>query len=76
LFDLEKDPGEQKELDGRNNPIAMRYCRTMLGQFLGAGDRGDWLNPNPKFRSVPLDQVATDIDAKTRENLKALGYAN
>jgi hypothetical protein len=47
-----------------------------LGQFLGARDRGDWLNADPRGRSVELKEEDTDIDEATRAGLKALGYAN
>jgi arylsulfatase A-like enzyme len=76
LFDLERDPKEQTELNIDEYPIAMRYCRVLLGQFLGARDRGDWLNADPRGRSVELKEEDTDIDEATRAGLKALGYAN
>lgn len=76
LFDLEKDPLEQTELPIDKNPIAMRYCRTMLGQFLGARDRHNWLTADSSKQSVELQQEAADMDPKTKAGLKALGYAN
>jgi len=76
LFDLEKDPGERRELKRRNHPIAMRYLRILLGQFVGARDRGHWLHANPAGESVKLGEEDTEIDEKTRQGLKALGYAN
>jgi hypothetical protein len=48
----------------------------MLGQFLGAKDRRNWLSAEQKEPAVELKQEATEIDEKTREELKALGYAN
>jgi len=76
FFDLEKDPGEQSELKLHRHPIALRYCRTMLGQFLGAEDFGDWLAAEQQRGGAPLVGEDTEIDEKTREGLKALGYAN
>jgi choline-sulfatase len=76
LFDLEADPREQVELDIQAHPVAMRYCRILLGQFLGARDRGDWLNADPPQRSVELKGEDTEVDEVTRAGLKALGYAN
>jgi choline-sulfatase len=76
LFDLKTDPNEQKELDFAAHPIAMRYCRIMLGQFLGAKDRKNWLSADQKAPALELKQEATDIDEKTAKELKALGYAN
>ncbi|MDD9946187.1 MAG: sulfatase [Myxococcales bacterium] len=75
LFDLAKDPGEQTELDYRKYPVAMRYCRTMLGQFLGADSKGNWLAAGGGTREA-LKAEDTDIDSETRDQLKALGYAN
>jgi hypothetical protein len=48
----------------------------MLGQFLGARDRGDWLTAVPKGKSVELKAEVADIDETTKAGLKALGYAN
>jgi arylsulfatase A-like enzyme len=76
LFDLKTDPNEQKELDMAAHPIAMRYCRIMLGQFLGAKDRKNWLSADQKAPAVELKQEATELDEKTKKELKALGYAN
>lgn len=76
FFDLKTDPNEQKELDLASHPIALRYCRIMLGQFLGAKDRKNWLSAEQKAPSVELKQEATDMDEKTKKELKALGYAN
>jgi choline-sulfatase len=76
FFDLETDPGEKRELDARSHPIARRYCRMLLGQFLGAKDRGDWLSADPPRSSQRFGTQNAAIDEKTREGLKALGYAN
>jgi arylsulfatase A-like enzyme len=76
LFDLKSDPRELEELDQKAHPIAMRYCRILLGQFLGARDRGDWLSAAPKRKSVDLKSEAADMDDATKAGLKALGYAN
>ena len=43
MFDLESDPLERNAIDGASFPIGRRYARILLGQFLGATDRGDWL---------------------------------
>jgi arylsulfatase A-like enzyme len=76
FFDLETDPGEKRELDAQAKPIARRYCRILLGQFLGARDLGDWLSAEPARSSAKLGNENTQIDDKTRQGLKALGYAN
>lgn len=75
LFDLERDPEELTELDLGEHPVAMRYCRILLGQFLGALDRGDWLNADPPGRSVELKGDEAVIDDATAAGLRALGYA-
>jgi hypothetical protein len=76
FFDLESDPGEKVELDLASHPIALRYCRILLGQFMGARDRGDWMSAAPKGKSVDLKSEGVDMDEKTKAGLKALGYAN
>jgi arylsulfatase A-like enzyme len=75
FFDLGSDPRELTELDLAAYPIAVRYCRVLLGQFLGAIDRGDWLNANPVGRSVELKGDDAVIDEATAAGLRALGYA-
>jgi len=75
LFDLETDPGELKELRIEDHPIAMRYCRVLLGQFLGATDRRNWLSAE-QGQSVNLAGEAAEMDEATKAGLKAIGYAN
>jgi arylsulfatase A-like enzyme len=75
IFDLKSDPGERKELDGRANPIAQRYLRTLHGQFLGAQDRGKWLaattdGPGEKR----LRQEKQEMTPELCRQLVALGY--
>jgi hypothetical protein len=43
FFDLRTDPNEKRELPAGAHPIARRYCRILLGQFLGATDLGYYL---------------------------------
>jgi arylsulfatase A-like enzyme len=76
LFDLSSDPHERAEADRKLHGVALRYCRILLGQFLGARDRGDWLNPDPPGRSVALHGDVADLDEATRGGLRSLGYAN
>jgi choline-sulfatase len=76
LFDLQADPGENQALDAAAHPIAMRYCRVLLGQFLGARNLGDWLSSEQRPPARRFNQENTQIDEKTRQGLKALGYAN
>jgi arylsulfatase A-like enzyme len=74
MFDLETDPRERNELDGGEaNPIALRYLRILLGQFLGAGDRGNWLSADGRRANV-LPQQDSHIDAEMCRQLQALGY--
>lgn len=75
LFDLESDPGELTELKIERHPIAMRYCRVILGQFLGATDRRNWLSAD-QGRSINLAGETTEMDEATKAGLKAIGYAN
>jgi len=76
LFDLVSDPHEHTELDVKAHAIALRYCRILLGTFLGARDRGDWSNPDPPGRSVVLKGELAEVDDITRGGLRAIGYAN
>jgi len=76
LFDLETDPGEERELDRHDHPIAMRYCRVMLGQFLGSTNRQRWLEAEQGAAAVELETENAEMDDTIREQLKALGYAN
>jgi arylsulfatase A-like enzyme len=77
FFDLQADPGEKDELSAQGHTIARRYCRILLGQFLGARNLRDWLSADqPKAATQRFKQEASEIDEKTRKELKALGYAN
>jgi arylsulfatase A-like enzyme len=74
LFDLATDPTEQKELERSKHPIAARYTTLMLGQFLGARDRRNWLGAG-QGQGVKLERENAAIDDTLREQLKAIGYA-
>jgi arylsulfatase A-like enzyme len=74
MFDLEKDPEEQKELDRAKYPIASRYTTMLLGQFLGATDRRSWLS-GAQGAGAKLERENAAIDDTLREQLKGLGYA-
>ena len=76
FFDLKTDPGEKVELDLQSHPIALRYCRILIGQFMGARDRGDWLSAVQKGKSPDFKGEGVDMDEHTKAGLKALGYAN
>lgn len=72
LFDLNNDPNERTELDGRRNPIAMRYLRILSGQQLGARNRTRWLEGS-------ADAVEEHIQQETMteelcRQLVSLGY--
>ncbi len=75
IFDLKSDPWEKNELDGRTNPIAQRYLRTLHGQFLGAQDRGKWLTASTG--ASPQKRLSGEEQQMTPElcrQLVALGY--
>jgi arylsulfatase A-like enzyme len=74
LFDLETDPKEQRDLPLTARPIAARYLRILLGQFLGARDRRAWFRAE-QGPGVALPQENTAIDDTLRQQLGALGYA-
>ena len=72
LFDLANDPNERNELDGRRNPIAMRYLRIMSGQFLGARNRTRWLEGTADaVREHVREETMTE---ELCRQLVALGY--
>ncbi|MFK7987860.1 MAG: sulfatase [Sandaracinaceae bacterium] len=74
LFNLRTDPGEQDQIDtGRRHAIALRYLRGLMGQHLGAADRGDWLNAGGGDARV-LPQAESQIDAELCAQLRQLGY--
>jgi len=78
IFDLGNDYWEQTELDGRENPIAQRYLRTLHGQFLGASDRGRWLASDPgasgSAKKPGLKQEKQQMTPELCKQLVALGY--
>ncbi len=78
MFDLAQDPGEQDQLDGAEaDPIALRYCRILLGQFLGADDRGAWLAPDGEGSAGTLLPASDSvIDPQLCEQLQMLGYVD
>jgi arylsulfatase A-like enzyme len=75
LYDLEEDPGETREVDRATRPIAMRFLRIMLGQFLGASNRQRWLDAD-QGRGLLLEGENAQMDDTIRSQLQALGYAN
>jgi arylsulfatase A-like enzyme len=75
FFDLQNDPAEQNPLEPSDHPIAFRYGRVMLGQFLGASDRANWLDAN-QGKGTDLTADEAHIDEETEDQLRALGYAN
>lgn len=75
MFDLAADPGENTQLDATAFPIGRRYARTLLGQFLGATDRGDWLSAEQKG-GTQLRRENAEMDDTIRDQLRALGYAH
>jgi arylsulfatase A-like enzyme len=75
MFDLENDPFERNEIDASTFPIGQRYARILLGQFLGATDRGDWLSAEQRG-GTQLQRENAPMDDTIREQLRALGYAH
>jgi arylsulfatase A-like enzyme len=77
VFDLQNDYWEKNELDGSRHPIALRYLRTLHGQFLGANDRGRWLagSTGPAVAGKPgLQQEKQEMTPELCQQLVALGY--
>jgi arylsulfatase A-like enzyme len=75
FFDLRRDPDERQQIDdGAASPIALRYLRGLLGQHLGASDRGDWLHAGTDGQSRILPQAESVIDRELCLQLRAIGY--
>jgi arylsulfatase A-like enzyme len=75
MFDLVADPMEKKQLAASAFPIGRRYSRMLLGQFLGASNRGDWLSAEQKG-GTQLQRENAEMDDTIRDQLRALGYAH
>jgi choline-sulfatase len=75
MFDLVADPLEKVELDVSAFPVGRRYSRMLLGQFLGATSRGDWLSAEQKG-GTQLQRENAEMDDTIRDQLRALGYAH
>ena len=75
MFDLSADPKEKMPLDASAFPIGRRYSRMLLGQFLGATNRGDWLSAEQKG-GTQLQREDAEMDDTIRDQLRALGYAH
>ncbi len=75
MFDIEADPRERTQLDMSARPIAARYCRILLGQFLRATNRAQWLEA-VQGRGAQVDSAASELDDTTREQLRQIGYMN
>ncbi|MEM9073264.1 MAG: sulfatase [Myxococcota bacterium] len=75
MFDLEADPGERNQLSPADFPIAGRYLRTLQGQFLGAGNRAQWLDAE-QARGPSLRAGEVQMDDELQQQLRELGYLN
>ncbi len=75
MFDLEADPRETTQLESTASPIGWRYSRMLLGQFLGATDRANWLSADQKGGTT-LQAEDANIDETLKGQLRALGYAH
>ncbi|MEM9193211.1 MAG: sulfatase [Myxococcota bacterium] len=77
MFDLETDPGEERQLDRTNaNPVALRYLRILLGEFLGAEDRRLWWLRGDGGANRVLPQEDSQIDAELCRQLLQLQYVD
>jgi len=75
MYDLLGDPLEKTPLEPSAFPVGRRYARMLLGQFLGATDRGDWLSSEQKG-GTQLRRENAEMDDTIRDQLRALGYAH
>jgi arylsulfatase A-like enzyme len=76
MFDLERDPGEQRELSMSAHPIAARYLRVLIGQYLGASHRGRWLEAEQGPGLHLGSEASQPLDPETCAQLRALGYVD
>lgn len=74
FYDLVQDPGEHDDLDTNHDLVAERYCRIMIGQFLGSTDRRHWLDAK-QGPGIQLRAENATMDQTTKDQLEALGYA-
>ena len=82
FFDLGADPWEKNEMKGQKQPIAMRYLRVLLGQYLGVPNRGDWRSPQTvgkhrrrqAAKRAPLKKEKQKMTPELCRQLVALGY--
>jgi hypothetical protein len=75
MFDLQDDPHETHEVtDMTRWPVAERYLRILLGQYLGAIDRGHWWSATQHAAGLAGAGGTAVIDEVTRQQLCALGY--
>lgn len=76
MFDLGTDPGERNEItDLTRHPIAARFLRIHLGQYLGSRDRGHWWQATQR-EGAQIQTEQAEMDDTIRAQLRALGYAN
>jgi arylsulfatase A-like enzyme len=76
MFDLQEDPHERNEVtDMTHWPIAERYLRILLGQYLGALDRGHWWSATQVAPRALGGGGDIQMDRETCMQLVALGYA-
>lgn len=75
MFDLKNDPWEMKQLTGEEAPVAARFSRIMLGQFLAAKDRKNFTSAS-QTNDASLEAGEVKMDDDLRKQLEALGYMN
>ncbi|HJL15738.1 MAG TPA: sulfatase [Sandaracinaceae bacterium LLY-WYZ-13_1] len=75
MFDLRQDPGEEHAREVAEFPVAGRYMRILLGQYLGSENRGQWQRAR-QDEVQALEAEDAEMDETIRAQLRALGYAN
>ena len=75
MFDLQQDPRERQQLPAGSSPVAQRFCRVMLSQFLGSTERGNWTGSQQR-RGTELRGGDAVMDDEIQGQLRALGYAH
>ena len=71
LYDLERDPREQRNLAGKR-PIALRAAQVYMGEALAVRNKAQRLQGISAPRKI--QRVEAQMDEATRKELEALGY--
>ncbi len=77
LYDIEKDPTEQKNLI-KSHMIGRAYTRSLFGAFMGAKNKAAWWEPGAAVKAVVKKHEADEAEVgdDLQKQLEALGYVD